>query len=407
MTRIIRIIKESFRMVRSNRLRGFIMILGIAIGVTSLTMTVCVSVGVYKNVMDTVNRQGPDLIQIRPGTDKFSGPAAGSREAVSLAEEDYEAIRQHVGNNIDSISPVKDRKDIEVKYGDKNTHTRIFGITPIWGHVRDFNAIRGSFISEEDMSSSARVCLIGQIVKKNLFGETDPIGQTIQIMDVPFTVKGELESKGVGAEGRERDDRIIMPITTFTMRVFRDIPLTQIVVKVEDKDNLYKTVEDIQTVLRERHKIATGKSDDFAFRTPQDLFDLAYGTSRTLIHVLAGIAGVTLLVAGIMIMNIMLASVSARRSEIGIRRALGARKNDILSQFMMECILLSLMGGILGTILGYCGSIILSRMNVAASNLTPLAFAAAIVSCGLIAVIFGIYPARKAANQNPVDILRG
>jgi putative ABC transport system permease protein len=406
MTRIVRITRESFRMIKNNRLRGFIMILGIAVGVASLTMTICVSQGVYEKVMDTVNRQGPDLIQIRPGTDKFTGAPSGSRDVVSLTEEDVEVIRQHVGNIV-AISPVKDRKEIEVKYGDKNTLTRVFGVTPIWAQIRDFDASKGSFISEEDMSFSARVCLIGQIVKKNLFGEADSIGQTIQIMDVPFTVKGELESKGVGAEGRDRDDRIVIPITTYTMRVFRDIPLTQIVVTVKDTDKLNKTVEDIRAVLRERHKITPGEPDDFAMRTPQDLIDMAYGTSRTLIHVLTGIAGITLLVAGIMIMNIMLASVSARRSEIGIRRALGARKDDILRQFIIECLLISLMGGMLGTILGYCGSIILSSMDVAASNLTPLAFAGAIVSCSIIAVLFGIYPARKAANLNPVDILRG
>jgi putative ABC transport system permease protein len=406
MTRIIRIARESFRMIKNNRLRGFIMILGIAIGVASLTMTICVSQGVYEKVMDTVNKQGPDLIQIRPGTDKFTGPASGSRDYVSLIEADVEAISQHVGN-INAISPVKDRKEVEVKCGDKNTITRVFGVTPIWAHIRDFNASKGNFISEEDISGSARVCLIGQIVKKNLFGEADSIGQTIQIMDVPFTVKGELESKGTSAEGRDRDDRIVIPLTTYTTRVFRDVSLTQIVIKVEDTKKLNKTIEDVQTVLREQHKIATGEPDDFAMRTPQDLIDMAYGTSRSLIHVLAGIACITLLVAGIMIMNIMLSSVSARRNEIGIRRALGARKNDILNQFIIECLLLSIIGGILGTILGYCGSIIISRMNVAASNLSPLAFAAAIVSCSLIAVIFGIYPARRAANQNPVDILRG
>lgn len=405
MTRVIRIIKESFRMLMNNRLRGLIMIMGIAIGVTSLAMTVCVSVGVYNNVMETVNKQGPDLIQVRPGTDKFNSPAAGSREALSLRDEDYEAILQHIGN-IDSISPVKDRKEIEVKYEDKNTHTRIFGVNPIWGRVRDFNAIRGSFISDEDVAAAARVCVIGQIVKKNLFGDADPIGQTIQIMDVPFTVKGELESKGTSAEGRDRDDRIITPFTTYSMRVFRDSPLSQIVIKVKDIDKLYKTVEDVQAVLREQHKIETGEPDDFAIRTPKDLIDMAYGTSRSLIKVLTIIAVITLLAAGIVIMNIMLASVSARKSEIGIRRALGARKNDILNQFMIECIILSLMGGILGTILGYCGAIILSNLDVSASNLTPLALAAAIVSCCLIAVVFGIYPARKAANQNPVDILR-
>ncbi len=406
MTRIIRITRESFRMVRNNRVRGFIMILGIAVGVASLTMTICVSQGVYEKVMDTVNKQGLDLIQIRPGSDKFTGAPSGSRDVVSLVEEDVDVIRQHVGNIV-AISPVKDRKEIEVKYGDKFTFTRVFGVTPIWAQIRDFDANKGSFISEEDMSFSARVCLIGQIVKKTLFGDADSIGQTIKIMDVPFTVKGELETKGTGAEGRDRDDRIIIPITTYTNRLFRDIPLTQIVVTVKDTDKLNKTVKDISAVLRERHKISPGESDDFAMRTPQDLIDMTYGASRSLLHVLMVIAGITLLIAGIMIMNIMLASVSARRSEIGVRRALGARKNDILRQFIIESLLISLMGGILGTILGYSGSIILSSMNVAASNLTPLAFAAAIVSCSLIAVIFGIYPARKAANLNPVDILRG
>jgi len=405
MTRIVRIARESFRMARNNRLRAFIMILGIAVGVTSLTMIICVSQGVYKEVMDTVNRQGPDLLQVRPGSDKHTGLPSGSREVVSLIEEDVDAIRQHVGNSV-AISPVKDRKEIEVKGGDNFTLTRVFGVAPMWDQIRDFGPHRGTFISEEDVSFAARVCLIGQTVKKNLFGEADPIGQTIQIKDVPFTVKGELVWKGISSAGRDRDDRIIIPITTYTKRLFRDVHLTQIVITVEDIDYLNKTVEDVSAVLRERHKLAPGEPDDFAMRTPQDLIDMAYGASRSLINLLTGIVGISLLVAGIVITNIMLASVSARKGEIGIRRALGARKNDILQQFMIECLFISLMGGVLGTILGYVGSIILSSMNVAASNVTPLAFVAAIITCSLIAVIFGIYPAKKAANQNPLDTLR-
>jgi len=405
MTRIVRITRESFRMARNNKLRAFIMILGIAVGVASLTMMICVSQGVYKEVMDTVNRQGPDLLQVRPGPDKHTGLPSGSREVVSLIEEDADAIRQHVGNIL-AISPVKDRKEIEVKGGDNFTLTRVFGVTPEWSRIRNFGPHRGTFISEEDVSFAARVCLIGQTVKKNLFGEADPIGQTIQIKDVPFTVKGELVWKGISSAGRDRDDRIIIPITTYTKRLFRDIYLTQIVITVKDTDNLKETVEDVSTVLRERHNVAPSEPDDFAIRTPQDLINMAYGTSKSLINLLTGIAGISLLVAGIVITNIMLASVSARKGEIGIRRALGARKNDILQQFMMECLFISLMGGVLGTIMGYAGSIILSSMNVAASDVTPLAIVASIILCSLIAAIFGIYPAKKAANQNPLDTLR-
>lgn len=405
MTRIVRIARESLRMMGGNRLRVLIMMIGMAVGVASLTIMICVSKGVYMEVMDTVSRQGLDLLQIRPGTDKHTGLPSGSREVVSLIEEDVDAILQHIGN-IRAASPVKDRKEIEVKYGDKFTMTRIFGVTPIWAQIRDFGPSRGEFISEEDLTFAARVCLIGQTVKENLFGNSDPIGQTIQIKDVPFTVKGELMQKGVSAAARDRDDRIVIPISTYTKRLFRDIHLTQIVITIKDTDKLEKTIADVRDLFREYHKIAPGEPDDFAMRTPQDLIDLAYGTSKSLINLLTGIAGVSLLVAGIVIMNIMLASVSARKTEIGIRRALGARKNDILHQFMIECLLISLLGGILGATLGYGGSIILSSMNVVASKITLLALAASIVSCSLIAIIFGLYPARKASNQNPVNTLR-
>lgn len=405
MTRVVRIARECFRMMWGYRLRVFIMILGMTVGVASLTMMICVSKGAYEEVMDTVNRQGPDLLQVRPGTDVHTGLPSGSREVVSLIEEDVDAILQHVGNIV-AVSPVKDRKEIEVKYGDQFTLTRIFGVTPVWAQIRDFGPSRGEFISGEDLSFAARVCLIGHTVKQNLFGDADPIGQTIRIQDVPFTVKGELQWKGISSAGRDRDNRIVIPITTYTRRLFRDIHLTQIVITVENTDELDTTIADVRDVLRERHRIAPGEPDDFAMRTPQDLIDLAYESSRSLINLLTGIAAISLLVAGIVIMNIMLASVTARRIEIGIRRALGARKNDILRQFMMECLLISITGGILGIILGFGGSIILSSMNVAASKLTPTALLAAFVSCGLIAVIFGIYPARKAANQNPVQSLR-
>jgi len=405
MTRTIRIARESVRMMGRNKFRVFIMILGMAIGVASLTLMMCVSKGAYERVMDTVNRQGPDLLQIRPGTDVQTGLPSGSREVVSLIEEDVSAILQHV-SNIRAAAPVKDRKEIEVIYEDKFTLTRIFGIIPVWAQIRDFGPSQGEFISEEDISFAARVCLIGQTVKKNLFGDLDPIGQTIRINNVPFTIKGELQWKGISSAGRDRDNRIVTPITTYTRRLFRDMHLTQIVITVEDTKKLNKTIEDVRTMLRDQHKITSGEPDDFAMRTPQDLIDLAYGTSRSLMKLLTGIAAVSLLVAGIVIMNIMLTSVAARKSEIGIRRAIGARKKDVLKQFMIEGLLISLIGGLMGIFLGMGGSVILSTLDVTASKITPLAIAAAILSCGLIAVVFGIFPAKKAANQNPIDTLR-
>ena len=405
MARIVRITRESFRMMGGNRIRVFIMMLGMAVGVASLTLMICVSKGAYEEVVDIVNRQGPDLLQVRPGTDKHTGLPSGSRAVVSLVEEDVDAILQHVGN-IRAISPVKDRKEVEVKHGDRFTLTRIFGITPVWSEIRDFGPSKGEFISEEDLSFAARVCLIGQTVRKNLFGDTDPIGQTIRIKDVPFTVKGELKWKGISSAGRDRDDRIVVPITAYTKRLFRDIHLTQIVITVADINHLDKTIEDVRALLRERHKISAGEPDDFAMRTPQDLIDLAYSARKSLINLLIGIAGVSLLVAGIVIMNIMLASVSARRNEIGIRRALGAKKGDVIGQFMMEGLLISMMGGLFGTLLGFGGSLVLSSLKVAASRVTLLALAASIISCSLIALVFGIYPAKRAANQSPVDALR-
>ena len=405
MNRTIRLVKESIRIIGGNRLRVFIMGLCVAVGVASLTMMICVSKGAYLEVMDIVNRQGPDLLQVRPGTDKHTGLPSGSREVVSLVEEDVEAILLHVGN-IHAASPVKDRKEVEVKYGNKFTLSRIFGIIPVWAEIRDFGPSKGEFISDEDVNFAARVCLIGQTVKKNLFGDLDPIGQTIRIKDVPFNIKGELKWKGISSAGRDRDDRIVIPISTYSKRLFRDIHLNQIVITIEDTSRLDKTVGEVRAVLRERHKLAEGEPDDFAMRTPQDLIDLAYGTTKSLIKLLTGIAAVSLLVAGVVIINIMLASVSARRDEIGIRRAFGARKSDILIQFVMECLVISMIGGLLGTILGYGGSILLSSLQVAASVITPLALVAAIVTCSLIALCFGIFPARKASNLNPVDALR-
>lgn len=405
MNRLVRIARESFRVLRENRLRAFIMMLGMAVGVASLTLTMSVSRGAYVEVMAIVNEQGAELLQIRPGTDRHTGPAAGSAEAVSLVEEDFDVIVERVGN-IRAAAPVRDRRDAEVTYGDQFTLSRVFGVIPIWAEIRDFGAGRGEFITDDDVASLARVVVIGQTVKRNLFGDADPIGETIRIGDVAFRVKGELELKGISAEGRDRDDRMVIPFSTFYQRLFRDLPLTQIVITVADLDRMDETVADVRGVLRERHGLGPNEPDDFAMRTPQDLINVAYETRQSLISILAGIAAVSLLVAGIVIMNIMLASVSARKREIGMRRAVGARKADILGQFLVEGLVVALIGGVVGTLFGFAGATLMAALDVAASRITIQALVASLVACSAIAVVFGIFPAKRAADQHPVDALR-
>jgi putative ABC transport system permease protein len=405
MSRMMHILRESFRVVKENRLRAFIMMLGMAVGVASLSLTMSVSRGAYVEVMAIVNEQGADLLQIRPGTDRHTGPAAGSPEAVSLVEDDFAVIVERVGN-IRAAAPVRDRRDVDVTYGDQFTLTRVFGVIPIWAEIRDFGAVRGEFITDDDVASSSRVVLIGQTVKRNLFGDVDPIGETIRIGDVAFVVKGELEPKGISAEGRDRDDRMVIPFSTFYMRLFRDIPLTQIVITIADLDRMDETVGDVRSVLREQHGLGPDEPDDFAMRTPEDLINVAYETRQSLINILTGITVVSLLVAGIVIMNIMLASVSARKREIGMRRAVGARKADILGQFLVEGLVVALVGGVVGALLGFGGATVLAALDVAASRITIQALLVSLVACTVIAVVFGMFPAKRAADQHPVDALR-
>ncbi len=392
-------------MLGGSRPRVLTMMLAMAVGVGALMLVICVGQGTKKEVLDIVARQGLDLLQIRPGTDRHTGLPSGDRSVVSLIEPDVDAITQQIGN-IELVGPVMDQKRIDVKHGDKFTQTRIFGVTPEWEFIRDFGPRRGEFISEEDLSRSARVCLIGQTVKKNLFGDADPIGQTIRIKDVPFVVKGELSYKGISAAGRNRDDRIVVPITTFSRRLFKQIHLTQIVITVSDTEAVGATVEELRHLLRQRHRIPDGAPDDFAMRTPRDLIDLAYGARKTVNNLLTGISVVALLVAGIVASNVMLISVSARRSEVGVRRALGATGADIRKQFLIESLLIAWLGGLLGALLASIVGFALSSVGVATIRVSAMAFGISIASCTAIAVASALYPAKRAASVDPVQALR-
>ncbi len=381
------------------------MIAAIFIGIASLTVVICISQGTKQRVMMLVSRHGLDALMIRPGSGKKTSAPSGDRSIVSLLQDDARAIEASV-QNVLRVAPVQNQRGMDVKYKEKLIATTVFGVTPAWAEVRGFGASEGAFISAEDMMLNSRVCLLGRTAKKSLFGDADPLGQTIRIRNVAFIVKGVLIEKGASVSGKDRDDRIVIPLSTASKRLFAQAYLNQIVVQARDVRVIHKTAKDIQTLLRKRHGLRPGVIDDFSIREPKELADMASGTSATLTALLLAMAGISMLVGGLVIMNIMLISVSERRAEIGLRRAVGARKRDITSQMLIECLSVSLAGGLLGVLFGVGITTVLSLAGIAAGKAGWLPFAVSVVCCSAIAIAFGIYPAKKAASINPIAALQ-
>jgi len=405
MSRPLRIVREALATIVSNKLRFFMMITAIFIGIVSLTVVICISQGTKQRVMLLVSRHGLDTLMVRPGSGKKTSAPGGDRSIVSLSEDDAKAIEASV-RNVLRVAPVQNQRGMDVKYKERSITTTVFGVTPAWAEVRGFGASEGAFISAEDMMLSSRVCLLGRTVKKTLFADADPVGQTIRIRNVAFIVKGVLVEKGASVSGKDRDDRIVIPLSTASKRLFAQTYLNQIVVQARDVRSIHETAKDIRALLRERHGLRPGAINDFSIREPKELADMASGTSATLTALLLAMAGISMLAGGLVIMNIMLISVSERRAEIGLRRAVGARKRDITRQMLIECLSVALAGGLLGVLFGMGITTVLSLAGIAASKVGWLPFAVSVVCCSAIAIAFGIYPAQKAASIDPIVALR-
>ena len=405
MNRTIRLLRQAVDALVSHRQRSFLMMLGLIVGIAALTAVICLGQGTRARIMDMVAKQGWDLIMVRAGAARQVFAPTSDRTIASLMEADAQAIENTLGN-IRYVSAVQNQRGWEVVHGDTSVKTRIFGVGPTWHHIRRRLVENGEFITEADVVNMAKVAILGFRTARLLFGDADPVGQTIRIGKEAFQVKGVFVEAGITPGGDDWDDRIVIPLTTASRRLFGRLYLEQIVIQVRDARALPQTVAQIQALLRERHQIRRGTEDDFFVRGPEDVKEVALTTSSTLTTLLIALAAIALLAGGVVIMNLMLISVSQRVHEIGLRRAVGARQRDILGQFFFETLCVAFAGGVLGAAGGVAVATLLGWAGVATNRITWIPFAAAVVACGFVALVFGLYPARKASRMDPAVALK-
>ena len=399
--------KISFRALRVNKMRSALTMLGIIIGVGAVITMVAVGTGASQKISEQISSMGSNLLIILPGSTSAGGVRMGSGSQPTLSLADAEAIVKEcpavaeVGPLLGGVA--------QIVFGHLNWSTGVNGTTPGMLAVRDWALSSGRPFTQQDVKSATKVCLLGQTVVDNLFGDQNPVGQAIRIKNVPFTVIGVLASKGQSAQGQDQDDTIMVPVTTAQKKLFgTQFPgmVRIIMVKAKSADDLAAAEKQITELLRQRHHIGQKQDNDFSVRNLTQIMQAAEQSSKVMTLLLGAIASVSLLVGGIGIMNIMLVSVTERTREIGIRMAIGAKTWDIRLQFIIEALTLSLIGGILGIIMGVSTAVILSSVSGWPTVVSILSIFLAFGFSGFIGIFFGFYPAYKASLLNPIDALR-
>jgi putative ABC transport system permease protein len=404
MTAVIKVLAEARSSLLANKLRTFFMMLGIVIGVAALSTVICIGQGTREQIVGLVAKHGLDLIMVRAGGERQVMAPTADRGIAALSEADVEAIDAEI-RNINGASAVQNVRGWQVSHQGKSATVRIFGVSPSWADIRRRPVVRGEFIDQADIVSMAKVVVVGYHTAQVLFGDADPIGQTIHLGNEPFRVKGVFEEVGANAGGEDFDDRVVIPVSTSAKRLFGRPYLEQIVVQVRDVRALPDTAQKVRELLRARHNTKEG-TDDFFVRVPEDVKEVALESSNTLDRLLIAVSIVVLLVGGVMIMNIMLISVTQRGHEIGLRRAVGASRSDILRQLLFESLCVTVVAGLIGATLGAATASVLDWQGIVASKVTLTPFLVAILSCSVLALLFGMYPARKAARIDAATALR-
>ena len=398
--------KESFLMawasLIANKMRSILTMLGIIIGVAAVIALVSIGNGVKQDIQNSISSLGSNLLMVMPGAPRTPGvrPSAGSMK--SLKVSDYEAISKLDG--VKAASPMTSGSYVVI-YQNKNWTTTVSGVSYNYLDVNNWSMKSGRFLSEKNVQNRERVAVVGKTVVKNLFGDEDPVGAEIRVKNIPFRIIGVLNSKGSGAMGNDQDDMVIIPYTTAMERVEGVDYLRMIYVVGKDENGIDRLQSDIENLLRVRHGIKDTNLDDFNIQNMNSIMETMEETTGTLTLFLGAVAAISLVVGGIGIMNIMLVSVTERTREIGVRKALGATYNVIVTQFLIEAVVISLMGGIIGIALGIGAS---KLIGMASGMSTVISIPTIVMSFAFsmaIGLIFGIYPARKAAKLNPIDAL--
>jgi putative ABC transport system permease protein len=399
-------LREAWQAMAANKLRTFLTMLGMVIGVGAVILMLAIGQGAQILVKQAIASMGSNLLIVLSGFSSTAGVRSGSGNAPTLTVRDARAMAELP--SIEAVAPVQPGSS-QIIYGSNNWNTQVYGTTPSYLDVRDWDIQSGAVFGDAEMRSATRVAILGQTVVQQLFGDEDPVGKTIRIRNSPFVVIGVLARKGQSMDGRDQDDTILVPLTTAQRTLFgSQFPdsVRYILVQAATEQMMARAERAMTELLRERHRLPEGADLDFTIRNLSAVAEVQAQTTKVMSLLLGAVASVSLVVGGIGIMNIMLVSVTERTREIGIRMAIGARRRDILLQFLLEAIIVSVFGCLIGVLLGVGGALLVTQTTGTFVVVTATSVLLAFVVAAAVGVFFGFYPARKAAGLKPIDALR-
>ena len=399
------LIKIAVRALANNKLRGFLTMLGIIIGVASVITMLAIGQGSKRSIQAQISEMGSNMIMIHPGADVRGGVRQDASAMETLKLQDYEDIVDET-RFVSAVSPSVNSSGQAI-YGANNAPTTVYGISPDYLEIRRYKVEDGDMFTEQDIQTAAKVCVVGKTVVDNLFPDGgNPVGKVIRFQKLPFRIVGVLESKGYNSMGLDQDDLILAPYTTIQKKVLAITHLQGITCSALKEEYTDQAIDEISEILRRNHKLKESDDDDFTIRSQQELSTMLTSTTDMMTVLLAAVAGISLLVGGIGIMNIMYVSVTERTREIGLRMSIGAKGIDILAQFLIESILISVTGGLIGVVFGVGAALVVNGVAHFPIYIQPWSVILSFAVCTVTGVFFGWYPAKKAAQLDPIEAIR-